>query len=71
VLIAGKEFPETPQGYRAAADHVWSLGPAFEQDGYDLLREARRVDDENRLRRFLAAGAILVCVAMVLWNLYK
>jgi predicted nucleic acid-binding Zn ribbon protein len=70
VLIMGKEFPETPAGYRAAADHVGSLGSAFEEDFYFLSNEARVMEREQRFwfRMRVLVVTALILAGLIVWN---
>ena len=68
MLIAGKHFPETPDGYRSAADHVWSLSPVFEQEGYELMREARRMEADDRVRRRFVFVLAAISLAALVWQ---
>jgi len=66
MLIMGKEFPETPAGYRAAADHVGSLGNGFEEDFYFLLNEARVMEREAEFWRGIRLTVVAVLLAGLL-----
>jgi hypothetical protein len=71
VKIAGKEFPETPTGYRAAAEHLFTYSPVYEQDGYELLREARRMERGERLERNIRIAAAILAGGLLIWQLFR
>jgi hypothetical protein len=61
VIVAGKEFPNTPEGWWAAADHVRSLGPTFYRDADDFAEEGWRMQSEMRIRNIASVVGLAVC----------
>lgn len=70
MIVAGKEFPNTPDGWRAAATHIETLGPTFYDDARDFWQEGNRMERDERLRKLMLGFWTLLIVGLAAKELW-
>lgn len=69
MVILGKKFPNTAEGYEQAAEHLYEAG--FYDDARDFRAFARDMRDQEQTKAFSAIVMIIVSGVLLLISLYR